>query len=1196
MSYFIVSSEKPTDFNYPKVRLKAHTCIDDQDAFIAAVNEFRLKTLDELIEEKELEKAGPSIIETKRRHLQTDIDAKVKQRAKEVTPNGYRIFTKEGATAYNAKWIYDYLRSLTKSVGVPDSVKAFLGTLEIVSDEDLGLTKTEVNNAYVSGEAKKEDGSPRSSVENSDDIASLPIGNTQKVRPTEAHALPSDEATVEFSRIIPRLDADDDALESDSVARSHGVDPRTNEPTTLTHVPTIDPELSDKGDEATGDQQASSALEHGDQAVSIDSALNAPEDKSVGEPEESRGGKGKVCVNEPCEDGAQEPETVAWLHDVPKDVSDGIAAEDAGKTHADTVVYRENDANRTKSSNSKKIAIVLLAIAASAMLPTLYWAIFRGSDRPIISAKSVSLLRGRLMMAGANEYDQRPMANIEVCLLGGDESLSDKDGYFQIQIPASANYQAGDIVQLCLHSQEWLIQHPLLGRLHLPRDPTEVIELRILPKGSKLFWSHEELEALFAQELISSNSMPLGSRLASPRELLDRLFSRSGYSDDAATLEIDRWVGEVEANSGDTFRQGLAAFIAGDSIRATELFDQDADTDEEKALLSRELAGDARVRQRDFTGALAAYQKAFKLLTDDHPGKHPRTRLCNKMASVEWSLAVRGDAATAFTHLDNAVGTLAPFLLAERMSPPEEAMIRHTLGRVYTEIAIRQIGSDAMDSFGKASEAFNIAYKLYQFVPEQQASVEYDRAYLLVKRAEQEYSNASRQLLESASNACNNALAVYTTDTYEVERAVVQLRHGDAQAELALRSAGETAIRHAQSALNPCLSEASHIFSREQSPEEWAMIEYTRGKAYLALALNGSPAELEKAELAFRNALEVFTPGHLDQQNDLVREHLASALLVQFQLDGSHEALAAALDDFKELDASLSRDSSPFLWAKNKVNFGSALTAQANGEPASAAKELLERARNCYNDALMVWPKKTAPMRWAEANVNLANVSSALGNITPGEPGIVYLRSAKEAYENAITRLDTNSEAISRFNLGETLRTLGIRSDTDRMKTLAYSVECMRAALQTLDNSPYGVVVELGKLRSECELAIVSGSWKEFETSIEAMSEPKLQPAIEMSARPTDLRLFVLLAVGGTMSDQTTEATRAVSVMAGLLEGQTEDLPVSMDFSALRTLLESHSPQTLTSRQEWIRRLLDTSELTSREQMVDRLRKLVTDV
>ncbi|MEZ6098147.1 MAG: helix-turn-helix transcriptional regulator [Pirellulaceae bacterium] len=942
---------------------------------------------------------------------------------------------------------------------------------------------------------------------------------------------------------------------------------------------------------------------------SSESVIVAPEDETGRESEEFNERNEDVRVNEPddsdpqnnCVDerGTEEPKVSASLLDTSDDDAAEIFDVASRNTHPNADDHGELEPKQTIISTAKKalsrlgVASTVAISVALVAVPMLYSAFLHGWDGSTNSANTETMLRGRLIRAGANEHDQHPVAEIEVRLFGGDKSISDEDGYFQIHIPASANYRAGDMVKLCLHSEEWLIQHPLQGEFRLPSNPSEIIEFRVLPKGSKLFLSHEELEAFLAQGLVGSNIMPLGTRIASPRAALERVFKLSGYSDDIANLEIDGWVGEVEDSGGDIFQQGLAAHIAGDSKRAAALFDQNADANEERALLSRELAGDARVQQRDFVGALAAYRRTLKLLKGDRSDKYLRTRLSNKIACTEWSLAVRGDAATASAHLDNAVRLLTPLVNAERMSPPETAMIRHTLGRIYTVMAVQHTGGKATYFFDKANEALKVAYELYQFVPEEQGSVEYDRTYLWMKQAEQENKTSGRARLELASNACSNALALYSADLYKVERAAIQLRHGDVQAELALRSTGETAIEHVEMALNYCLSKASQVFSREQSPEEWAMIEFSCGKAYLARARNGSPAELELAEMAFRNALAEFTTEHLEQQNQLVREHLASALLVHFQRDGNQAALADALDGFKELDASLSREYSPFLWAQNKVNYGNALCIKANGEPASNARAILHNVFDLYNDALTVWSKESTPVRWAETNVNLANASSTLGNITAGEPGNEHLRNAKKAYENAITMLDSTSAAIARLNLGETLRNLGIRSQNQPENTLTSSVECLQFASQALDDTLYGSMARVGHWRSQCELAILSGSWPEFNNAIGKLCAKEQQEVVARSASPTDLRVFVLLAVGNTMSDQTPEATQAVKSMIALVEGQTEDLPVTMDFATLRQLLESHSPEALSRRQGWIRRLLDASELASREQMVKQLGQLV---
>jgi hypothetical protein len=74
-----------------------------------------------------------------------------------------------------------------------------------------------------------------------------------------------------------------------------------------------------------------------------------------------------------------------------------------------------------------------------------------------------------------------------------DRSNTDSLGAFRISLPKA--FKAGEKVRLDVDKPDWRIQYPLDGETQIPDDPQKTrVEVRLLPVGSKLFWTHDRIE------------------------------------------------------------------------------------------------------------------------------------------------------------------------------------------------------------------------------------------------------------------------------------------------------------------------------------------------------------------------------------------------------------------------------------------------------------------------------------------------------------------------------------------------------------------------------------------------------------------------------------------------------------------------------------------------------------------------------
>ena len=116
-------------------------------------------------------------------------------------------------------------------------------------------------------------------------------------------------------------------------------------------------------------------------------------------------------------------------------------------------------------------------------------------------------LRGEVIHIGGNG-EKLPDVNVTVIMKQtGDRDTTDSRGRFRVFLPNA--FKAGEKVILDVEKPDWRIQYPLEGETQIPDDLQKtLVEVRLLPVGSKLFWTHDRIEKFIQDTAEQSKYWP----------------------------------------------------------------------------------------------------------------------------------------------------------------------------------------------------------------------------------------------------------------------------------------------------------------------------------------------------------------------------------------------------------------------------------------------------------------------------------------------------------------------------------------------------------------------------------------------------------------------------------------------------------------------------------------------------------------
>jgi hypothetical protein len=267
-----------------------------------------------------------------------------------------------------------------------------------------------------------------------------------------------------------------------------------------------------------------------------------------------------------------------------------------------------------------------------------------------------------------------PAAGASVSLLGhGNPTRVQSEGQAQLFLPSVLKPGAPLSLHVSLSGHQ--LFQPSQGQLVVPKYlETEVVEVVLLPLGSKLFLSDAAIERLIedasrrAKEQVKLEGRPGSIDLS---RYLQEWAVRYGFSYEEVAAQVNRWAVEVERQRDDGRKLGLAAFVRHD-FRAAARHASDAaelklrrlaqarrwrQSLEGAAVEDLRLEAEAHARRSDHERALAASMEALRYVSREAA---PRTwaALMLQQGRASLELAVLAGDASAGAHLENAVRAL----------------------------------------------------------------------------------------------------------------------------------------------------------------------------------------------------------------------------------------------------------------------------------------------------------------------------------------------------------------------------------------------------------------------------------------------------------------------------------------------------------------------------------------------------------
>ncbi len=649
------------------------------------------------------------------------------------------------------------------------------------------------------------------------------------------------------------------------------------------------------------------------------------------------------------------------------------------------------------------------------------------------SAWAERVLKGQVRLVDSTG-DDGPAPGVTVDLTNyGRSTLTDDAGIFVFDLPPNLTFGKSLTfqVQKGIKKQSWRIWDPIGGTFPLPRSL--FITVKLLPKGSKKFWTDEFIEyhiAKVAEEAKREVKPTIQSAQQPPKInfgiLIKEWATEYGFTPQEAKHQIDQWVEDVKQKQEDYYKLGLAAYAEQEFAKAAELFTTfaerqaveyrrilaEGESHREKAIQGYRKAGDSHYSQYQFDEALVKFEQALMLVK-----KAEESELWADMqmdiAGANWAIGVRTEGAAVHQHLH------------------------------------------------QAEEAYTQAQKRYADLGqiEKQASAEVGIGIVLNALGIRTGGEEGRGLLGEAAAAYRAALEVRTREQLPQEWAMTQNHLGRTLRDQGVRTGGEEGRRLLGEAA-AAYRAALEVRTREQLPQEWAMTQNHLGRTLRDQGVRTGGEEgrrwLGEAVTTYRAALEVRTREQLPQEWAMTQNHLANTLGDQGVRTGSEEGrrlLGEAVTAYRAALEVRTRERLPQQWAATQNNLGNRLRDQGIRMEGEEGRELLEQAVAAYRAALKVYTRAQLPQQWAAIQNNLGNTLGDQGVRTGGEDGRRLLGEAAAAYRAALevrTREQLPQDwAVTQNNLGLTLRDQGVRTGGEEgRRLLGEAVVAYRAALE----------------------------------------------------------------------------------------------------------------------------------------------------
>ncbi|RPI00186.1 MAG: hypothetical protein EHM72_09940 [Calditrichaeota bacterium] len=683
----------------------------------------------------------------------------------------------------------------------------------------------------------------------------------------------------------------------------------------------------------------------------------------------------------------------------------------------------------------------------------------------------------------SNTGEKKPESKLVVSMdqTGNSDDTNDQ-GIFYLDLPTG--YRAGESVNLSISKKGWRLVAD--GRVRIPYDLREIIEIELIPVNQQEFWTEVRVANLIKtvadkstqQEPLKSDSVQVDLS----RYIKDWAV-QYGFSAQQAKEEIDKWAAEIEAQSDNDQGLGLAAFAKKNFGQAAHYFEtalqaKTAQMEEirrqKEALAEMEakltgdiiessrLSGNAYFGNNQFDKALQAFQQAQSYV-DKEKSPDEWAGLALSIGNSAMQLGNRIEGAQIQILLQLAVQTYRQVIeiWSPETNPEGWARTQNNLGNTLRNLGMRTDGQEGLNLLAQAKAAYENALTVYtrgQY-PQDWAMTENNLGILLNDLGTHTEEDEGRNLLAQARIAYENALEVYTRGQYPFDWAMTQNNLGNALRNLGMRTEGDEGLKWLTLA-KIAFENTLQVNIREQRPQEWAMIQNNLGTVLRSLGARSDIEEaaelMTQAVAAYQNALQVYTREQLPQDWAMTQNNLG----VVWNDMGAHtdgeegsQLLARAVTAFENALEVYTQAELPLDWGMTLNNLAIALTDLGTRTDGEEGLKLLTRAKIAYENALEVYTREQYPLDWAMTQNNLGIVLNDLGTSMEGEEGVKLLAQAAAAYENALeiyTREDLPLDwAMTQNNRGIVLSDLGVRTEDERggMKLLAQAKTAYEDAL-----------------------------------------------------------------------------------------------------------------------------------------------------
>ncbi len=414
----------------------------------------------------------------------------------------------------------------------------------------------------------------------------------------------------------------------------------------------------------------------------------------------------------------------------------------------------------------------------------------------------------------------------------------------------------------------------------------------------------------------------------------------------------------------------------------------------------------------------------------------------SNVAVVLLSEGVRVSGDQAMAMLDQAkqayISALAVYSKAN--APDDWALAENNLAVVLLQEGSRVTGDQALSLLDQADQAVQSALEIRtkDAKPDDWALSQIVLGNVLLNEGMRTDPAKAVPVLQQSVQALENALSVFTRTDHPLEWSEGQIFLGSAFNNLGLRSSKDQVMGFSDKAVQ-AYQQALQVLTEANSPQEWAQTKLSlattlitesyvsadkastlldeavadlgdAGKVFTSSSQLAQPwassqvllgnalyfesmnakgddakalALLQQAEQAFRNALQIYSPGgNLAQFWALTQMGLSYALTGEAErMDGdkSVDLLNQAVQGFQAVLQVFTRND-PQQWAGAQLGLGVAFLLQAERSPADKQSSLFDQSAQAYQNALQVYTQSDMPQFWAATETGVVTLDLVRGD------------------------------------------------------------------------------------------------------------------------------------------------------------------------------------------------------------------------